>query len=204
MKPNKNTVEWRLSLSVQFCTAVVIFSSIFVDMWTTKHIISTLSLVCYTNHKQCVLKVQPTRCDISQFIYSCKTLYMFQTGFQFIIRSSKLHIQRQVFVRPLLLPAAITLDPWRGITSNLVSLSSQTACIFLFFCSLFISNQKKIQSISKCDDYTKYSTIPCIAMMWQGIHPAMSPYVFCRSKGQQPFSLQMFIGCSTGSNIGLG
>jgi len=31
---------------------------------------------------------------------------MFQTGFPPIIRSSKLHIQRQVFVRPLLLPDA--------------------------------------------------------------------------------------------------
>jgi len=41
-----------------------------------------------------------------KFIYFCKTLYMFQTGFPSIIRSSKLHIQRQVFVRPLLLPAA--------------------------------------------------------------------------------------------------
>ena len=40
------------------------------------------------------------------FIYSCKTLYMFQTGFPSIVRSSKLHIQRQAFVRPILLPAA--------------------------------------------------------------------------------------------------
>jgi len=31
---------------------------------------------------------------------------MFQTGFPSVIRSSKLHIQRQVFFRPLLLPAA--------------------------------------------------------------------------------------------------
>ena len=49
--------------------------------------------------------VQPTRCNVSQFIYFCKTLYMFQTGFPSIIRSTKLHIQRQVFVRPLLLLA---------------------------------------------------------------------------------------------------
>ena len=41
-----------------------------------------------------------------KFIYFCKTLYMFQTVFPSIIRSSKLHIQRQAFVRPLLLPAA--------------------------------------------------------------------------------------------------
>jgi len=32
-------------------------------------------------------------------------LYVFQTVFPSIIRSSKLHIQRQVFVRPILLPA---------------------------------------------------------------------------------------------------
>ena len=39
-------------------------------------------------------------------IYFCKTLYMFQTVFLSIISSSKLHIQRQVFVRPIPLPAA--------------------------------------------------------------------------------------------------
>jgi len=32
---------------------------------------------------------------------------MFQTGFPSIIRSSKLHIQRQVFVRPILLAARL-------------------------------------------------------------------------------------------------
>ena len=37
--------------------------------------------------------------NVSQFIYLCKTLYVFQTGFPSIIKSSKLHIQRQVFVR---------------------------------------------------------------------------------------------------------
>jgi len=57
-------------------------------------------------HRYYILRGQPTRCDISQFIHFCKTLYMFQTVFPSIIRSSKLHIQRQVFVRPLLLPAA--------------------------------------------------------------------------------------------------
>ena len=54
-----------------------------------------------------IRRVQPTRCNVSQFLYFCKKLYMFQTGFPFIIRSLKLHIQRQEFVRPLLLPAAI-------------------------------------------------------------------------------------------------
>jgi len=42
----------------------------------------------------------------SQFICFCKPVYMFQTGFPSIVRSSKLHIQRQACVRPLLLPVA--------------------------------------------------------------------------------------------------
>ena len=41
-----------------------------------------------------------------KFIYFCKTLYMFQTVFLSIIRSSKLHVQRQIFVRRILLRAA--------------------------------------------------------------------------------------------------
>jgi len=50
--------------------------------------------------RQClnIRSVQPTRFKVSQFIYFCKTLYMFQAVFPSIIRSSKLHIQRQVLV----------------------------------------------------------------------------------------------------------
>jgi len=40
-----------------------------------------------------IRSLQPKRCDVSQFIYFCKTLYMFQTVFPSIVRSSKLHIQ---------------------------------------------------------------------------------------------------------------
>ena len=40
-----------------------------------------------------------------KFNYFCKTLYTFQTVFPSIIRSTKLHTQRQAFVTPLLLPA---------------------------------------------------------------------------------------------------
>ena len=61
-----------------------------------------------------IRRVQPTRCNVSQFIYFCKTLYMFQTVFPSIIRSSKLHIQCQVFVRPLLLPDA-SLPGWQEV-----------------------------------------------------------------------------------------
>ena len=62
---------------------------------------------------QDIRRIQPTRCNISQFIYFCKTLYMFQMVFPSITRSSKLHIQHQVFVRPLLLPAASLAVPSR-------------------------------------------------------------------------------------------
>jgi len=55
---------------------------------------------------QDICRIRPRRCDVSQFIYFCKTLYMFQTVLPSITGSSKLHIQRQVFVRPILLPAA--------------------------------------------------------------------------------------------------
>ena len=61
-----------------------------------------------------------------KFIYFCKTIYMFQTVFPSIIRSTKLHIQRQAFVRPLLLPAASSRqqlhfhpDPARKLSTNL-------------------------------------------------------------------------------------
>ena len=71
-----------------------------------------ISIFCCTDlrkQRQATRRVQPTRCNVSQFIYFCKTLYMFHTGFPSIIRNSKLHIQRQVFVRPILLPADILL-----------------------------------------------------------------------------------------------
>jgi hypothetical protein len=45
---------------------------------------------------------------------------MFQTGFLSISRSSKLNIQRQVFVRPILLPAASL--------AGMVSLAAGSSC----------------------------------------------------------------------------
>ena len=74
--------------------------------------------------------------------------------------------------------------------------------LFIYFYFLyFISNQKEYSLISQCDDYTKYATIPCITMTWQGVHPAMSPQVPCKSKGQHLFSLLVFISCSSGQEI---
>jgi len=72
--------------------------------WRYKICMLQTALSNKQNNHCAILRVQPTRCDFFQFIYFRKTLYMFQSGFPSIIRSSKLHIQRQV--RPTLLPAA--------------------------------------------------------------------------------------------------
>jgi len=56
--------------------------------------------------RNCCLLHNQQDATFLKFIYFCKTLYMFQTVFPSIIRSSKLHTQRQGLVRTLLLPAA--------------------------------------------------------------------------------------------------
>jgi hypothetical protein len=87
------------------------------DIWVKYLDLSTQSLEAVTVHWlgltficPCIANIfsEYNQQDVTflKFIYFCKTLYMFQTVFPSIIRSSKLHIQRQVIVRPLLLPAA--------------------------------------------------------------------------------------------------
>jgi len=44
--------------------------------------------------------------NISNLFYSGITLYMFRTVFPSISRSSRLHIQQQVYVKQILLPAS--------------------------------------------------------------------------------------------------
>ena len=63
-------------------------------------------------HRQYIRRLQPTRCNVSQFIYFCKKLYMFRTVFPHIIRSSKLRIQCQVFVRPVPDAVCAVLGSW--------------------------------------------------------------------------------------------
>ena len=59
---------------------------------------------CITN---VFFEVQPTRCNVSRFIYFYKILYMFQAVPPPIIRSTELYIQCQVLSRILLLAAFI-------------------------------------------------------------------------------------------------
>jgi len=61
---------------------------------------------------------------VSQIIYSCKTLCMFRTVFPSIIRSSKLHIQQQAYVKQLLLPAASGDEMERSISFTISAGSS--------------------------------------------------------------------------------
>ena len=68
-----------------------------------------------------------------KFIYFCKILYMFQTVLPPIIRNTKLHIQRQAFVRPLLLPAA-NLDPCIANTFSEYNQQDATFLKLIFFC----------------------------------------------------------------------
>jgi len=51
-------------------------------------ILTSLTPICFSEYKQ-------QDAAFLKFIYFCKTLYMFQTGFPSIIRSTKLHIKRQ-------------------------------------------------------------------------------------------------------------
>ena len=50
-------------------------------------------------HRNIFLWYNQQDAPVSQIIYSCKTLYMFRTAFPSIIRSSKLHIRQQAYVK---------------------------------------------------------------------------------------------------------
>ena len=69
-------------------------------------------------HPNIISIVKPTRCtDVSNLFYFGMTLYMFQTVFPSIIRSSILYIQQQAFVTAVsvwLMPIAVctVLNSW--------------------------------------------------------------------------------------------
>jgi hypothetical protein len=79
---------------------------------------------------QMYLQVQPTRCHVTQFIYFCEMLYMFQAVPPHIIRSSKLYIQHRVLVKPLLLRAAANSSTIVAGSSK--DLKSTGCCIYSF------------------------------------------------------------------------
>ena len=66
---------------------------------------------------------------MSEFIYFCKMLHMFQTVVSSIIRSSKLHTQCHVFVRLILLPAT-SLARLAAGSSNGLTNTCRCMCSF--------------------------------------------------------------------------
>jgi len=58
-------------------------------------------------HRNIISIVKPTRCiNVSNLFYFARALYMFRTVFPSIIRSSRLYIQKQAFVKQVLLSAS--------------------------------------------------------------------------------------------------
>jgi len=57
-------------------------------------------------HRNIISIVKPTRCtSASNLFYFEMTLYMFRTVFPSIIRSSRLNVEQQAFVKQILLSA---------------------------------------------------------------------------------------------------
>jgi len=57
-------------------------------------------------HRNVISIVTPTRCtSVSNLFYFGMKLYMFRTVFPSVIRSSRMHIQQQAFVKEILLYA---------------------------------------------------------------------------------------------------
>jgi hypothetical protein len=73
-------------------------------------------------HRNIFLQYNQQGAPVSQIIYSCKTLYMFRTVFPCIIRSSKLRIGQQAYVKQILLLPAASGDEmefhWSSISSR--------------------------------------------------------------------------------------
>ena len=58
-------------------------------------------------HRKYIPKYNQQDAKLQFFFYFCKLFYMFRVDPPPIIRSTKLYLQNLVFVKPLLLPAAI-------------------------------------------------------------------------------------------------
>ena len=74
-------------------------------------------------HRKCIPKYDQQDATLHSF-YFCKLLYMFRVDPPPIIRSTKLHLQHLVFVKPLLLPAAIVEELRRSLNSSTVAIGS--------------------------------------------------------------------------------
>ena len=85
--------------------------------WITNHRVKFnihRSVHCYY-----ICRVQPTWCNVSQFIHVCNTRYTFQTVFPSIIRSSKLHVTYSVrYFSDQYCPARLAAGSSIGLTNT--------------------------------------------------------------------------------------
>ena len=76
---------------------------------------------------------------------------MFQTVFSPIIRSPKLHIQRQAFVRPLLLTAASL--------ARLAAGGSNGLTLYVQFCALDGGRKNRLKHVERITEINKFEKI---------------------------------------------
>ena len=75
--------------------------------WTKPHICNIHLTFNMAVNRNIISIVKPTRCtNVSNLFYFRITLYMFRTVFPSIIRSSRLYIQQQAFVKQIMLSAS--------------------------------------------------------------------------------------------------
>ena len=85
-------------------------------------------------HRNIFLQNNQQDALVSQIVYSCKTFYMFRTVSLSIIRSSKLHIQQQAYLKQLLLHAASRDKMELGSISSLLAAGSSSCFTYACCC----------------------------------------------------------------------
>ena len=89
-------------------------------------------------HRNIIPIVKPTRCtSVVNLFYFRMTLYMFRTVFPSIIRSSRLYIQQQAFVKQILLSACQQADSSICLTNACCHMYSMYCCLTNACCCMF-------------------------------------------------------------------
>ena len=121
--------RWRYKIKPNFCSTEI-SKRLFVnaDNYNINHIkhkitlVTRVSFCCFGKfdvhravHRNIIPIAKPTRCtNVSNLFYFGMTLYMFQTVFPSIIRSTRLYIQQQILLSAWQMPVAVctVLNSW--------------------------------------------------------------------------------------------
>jgi len=87
---------------------------------------------------------------------------MFQTRFLSIISSSKLHIQRLVFVRPLLLPASSLVGPARQAVGS--SAGDKYLTLYVQLSATDDGRKNRLQHVERLTEINKFEKL-CILLV---------------------------------------